>query len=111
MYTFKYVVVGAGLSGATIADRIASQLNEKVLVIEKRKHPAGKCYDFYDDAGILVHKYGPHIFHTRIKEVWDYLSNFTDWYLYQHRVRAYVDGKLVPLPINLDTVNQLLGDW
>lgn len=104
-----YAVVGAGLSGATIAERIASQLDEQVLVIEKRKHIAGNCYDFYDDAGILVHNYGPHIFHTQIKEVWDYLSSFTDWHMYQHRVQAYVDGRLVPLPINLDTVNQLCG--
>ncbi|MCL0070513.1 UDP-galactopyranose mutase [Dehalococcoidia bacterium] len=106
---FNYVIVGAGLAGATIAERIASQLDEEVLVIEKRKHIAGNCYDFYDDAGILVHKYGPHIFHTKIKEVWDYLSNFTDWHLYQHRVLSYVDGKLVPIPINLDTVNELFG--
>ncbi len=105
----KYVVVGAGISGATVAERIASQLNEQVLVIEKRKYIAGNCYDFYDDAGILVHKYGPHIFHTKIKEVWDYLSNFTDWHLYQHRVLSYVDGKLVPIPINLNSLNQLFG--
>lgn len=106
---FNYVIVGVGLAGATIAERIASQLGEGVLVIEKRKHIAGNCYDFYDDAGILVHKYGPHIFHTKIKEVWDYLSNVTDWHLYQHRVLSYVDGKLVPIPINLDTINELFG--
>ena len=106
---FNYVVVGAGLAGATMAERIASQLNEEVLIIEKEKHIAGHCYDFYDENGILVHKYGPHIFHTRIKETWDYLSNFTEWRLYQHRVLSYVDGKLVPIPINLDTVNQLFG--
>lgn len=106
---FKYVVVGAGLAGATVAERIASQLDEKVLVIEKKKHVAGLCYDFWDDAGILVHRYGPHIFHTRLKEVWDYLSNFTEWHLYQHRVLSYVDGRLVPIPINLDTVNEVFG--
>lgn len=105
----KYVVIGAGLAGATIAERIACQLNGKVLVIEKRKHIAGNCYDFYNDDGILVHKYGPHIFHTMIKEVWDYLSDFTGWHLYQHRVLSYVDGRLVPIPINLDTVNELFG--
>ncbi len=82
---FKYVVVGAGLAGATIAERIASQLDEEVLVIEKRKHIAGNCYDFYDSNGILVHKYGAHIFHTNLKRVWEYLSNFTTWHLYQHR--------------------------
>lgn len=106
---FKYVVVGTGLAGSTIAERIASQLDEEVLVIEKKKHIAGHCYDFYDENGILVHKYGPHIFHTKIKEVWDYLSNFTEWHLYQHRVLSYVDGKLVPIPINLDTINELFG--
>jgi UDP-galactopyranose mutase len=106
---FPYVVVGAGLAGATVAERVASQLDEEVLVLEKRRHIAGNCYDFYNEAGILVHKYGPHIFHTRAKEVWDYLSNFTDWHLYQHRVLVYVDGKLMPFPINLDTVNQLFG--
>ncbi len=106
---FKYVIVGAGLAGTTVAERIASQLDERVLVIEKKKHIAGHCYDFYDENGILVHKYGPHIFHTKVKEVWDYLSNFTEWHLYQHRVLSYVDGKLVPIPINLDTVNQLFG--
>lgn len=106
---FQFVVIGAGLAGATIGERIASQLDKKVLVVEKRKHIAGNCYDFYNEADILVHKYGPHVFHTKIKEVWDYLSHFTDWHLYQHRVRVYVDGKLVPLPINLDTVNQLFG--
>ena len=70
---FSYVVIGAGLAGSTVAERIASQLNEEVLLIEKRKHIAGNCYDFYDEHGILVHKYGPHIFHTKIKGVWDYL--------------------------------------
>jgi UDP-galactopyranose mutase len=105
----KYVVVGAGLAGATIAERIASQLDAQVLIIEKEKHIAGHCYDFYDGNGILVHKYGPHIFHTEIKAVWDYLSNFTEWRLYQHRVLSYVDGKLVPIPINLDTINELFG--
>lgn len=106
---FKYVVVGAGLAGATVAERIASQLGERVLVIERKKHIAGLCYDFWDDNGILVHKYGPHVFHTRLKEVWDYLSNFTEWHLYQHRVLSYVDGRLVPIPINLDTINELFG--
>lgn len=106
---FKYAIIGAGLTGATIAERMASQLDEKVLVIEKKKHIAGHCYDFHDENGILVHKYGPHIFHTKIKQVWDYLSNFTEWHLYQHRVLSYVDGNLVPIPINLDTVNELFG--
>jgi UDP-galactopyranose mutase len=104
---FKYVVVGAGFAGCTIAERIANVLNKKVLIIEKRNHIGGNAYDCYNEDGILVHKYGPHIFHTNNKIVWDYLSNFTKWRLYQHRVLAYVDGKYVPFPINLDTINIL----
>lgn len=104
---FEYVVVGAGFAGCTIAERIANVLNKKVLIIEKRNHIGGNAYDYYNEDGILVHKYGPHIFHTNNKIVWDYLSNFTKWRLYQHRVLAYVDGKYVPFPINLDTINIL----
>ena len=74
---YKYVVVGAGISGLTIAERIANELGEKVLVIEKRKHIGGNCYDEYDSGGLLIHKYGPHIFHTAQKKVFDYLSAFT----------------------------------
>lgn len=106
---FDYVIVGAGLSGSTLAERIASQSGREVLVIEKKKHLAGHCFDFYDSNGILIHKYGPHILHTELERVWNYLSNFTSWRLYQHRVLSYVDGKLVPIPINVDTVNELLG--
>ncbi|MFP4136328.1 MAG: UDP-galactopyranose mutase [Candidatus Acetothermia bacterium] len=106
---FDYVVVGAGLTGSTLAERIASQMDKQVLVVEKKKHIAGHCFDYHNENDILIHKYGPHIFHTKIEEVWNYLSNFTNWRLYQHRVLSYVDGKLVPIPINLDTVNKLLG--
>ena len=80
-----------------------------MLIIDKRNHIGGNAYDHYDAAGILVHKYGPHIFHTNSKRVFDYLSLFTPWRPYQHRVRASVDGQLVPMPINLDTVNKLYG--
>lgn len=104
---FKNVIVGAGLSGIVLAERITNELNEEVLIIEKRNHIGGNCYDYYNEDGILIHKYGPHIFHTNIKRVWDYLSQFTDWRLYQHRVLAYVDGQYVPLPINLDTIKKL----
>lgn len=104
---FKYVVVGAGLAGLTLAERIANDLNEKVLIIEKRNHIGGNCFDFYDQNGILIHKYGPHIFHTNSKEVWDYLSEFTKWYHYQHKVLTYIDGSLIPMPICTDTINQL----
>lgn len=104
---FKYVVVGAGISGLTVAEKISSELNEKVLVIEKRKTIGGNCYDYYNDDGILIHKYGPHIFHTSNKEVFDYLSRFTDWDIYQHRVLAYADGAYLPLPICARTINML----
>ncbi len=106
MMEFDYVIVGAGLSGLTIAERIANELDEKVLIIEKRDHIGGNVYDFYDD-GLLIQKYGPHIFHTKEKKVYDYLSRFTEWIDYEHRVLSYVDGKLVPMPICIDTLNQL----
>jgi UDP-galactopyranose mutase len=106
---FDYLVVGAGFAGATIAERLASHGRKKVLICDKRPHIAGNAYDHYDEAGILVHKYGPHIFHTNSRDVYDYLSRFTAWRPYQHRVRAWVDGQLLPIPINLDTVNQMYG--
>lgn len=104
---FKYVVVGAGLSGITIAERIATQLHERVLMIEKRGHIGGNVYDEYDEAGILVQKYGPHTFHTNDKEVFDYICQYTQWHEYQHRVLSYVDGNFVPIPISLETINRL----
>lgn len=104
---YKYVVVGAGITGLTIAERIANVLGEKVLVIEKRPHIGGNCYDYYDKDGILIHKYGPHIFHTAHKKVFDYLSTFTEWNNYQHRVLTYVDGNLLPMPICARTINML----
>lgn len=106
---FKNVIVGAGFAGSIAARKIAEEKNEKVLIIEKRNHIGGNAYDYYNEDGILVHKYGPHIFHTNNKEVWDYLSRFTEWRLYQHKVKAYVDGRFVPMPINLDTINMLYG--
>lgn len=108
-YLFDYLVVGAGFSGSVIAERLASQLGKKVLVVDKRNHIGGNAYDHYDESGVLVHKYGPHIFHTNSRDVFDYLSQFTEWRSYEHRVLASVDGQLVPIPINLDTVNQLFG--
>ncbi len=104
---FKYVVVGAGLAGLTIAERIANVLDEKVLVIEKRNHIAGNIFDSYNEEGILIHNYGPHIFHTNDKEVYDYLSAFTKWNTFWHRVLSYVDGNLVAMPISVETINQL----
>ncbi len=104
---FDYLIVGAGFSGAVLAERLASQRNRRVLVVERRDHVAGNAFDEYDENGVLVHRYGPHIFHTNAARVVDYLSRFTSWRPYQHRVRALVDGRLVPIPINLDTVNTL----
>lgn len=106
---FDYLIVGAGFAGSVLAERLASQSGKKILVVDKRSHIGGNAYDHYDDAGVLVHKYGPHIFHTNSREVFDYLSKFTEWRSYEHRVLASVDGQLVPIPINLDTVNKLYG--
>jgi UDP-galactopyranose mutase len=109
MEPFDYLVVGAGFAGSVIAERLASQAGKRVLLCDRRPHIGGNAYDCYDDAGILIHKYGPHIFHTNSRRVFEYLSQFTRWRPYEHRVLASVDGKLLPIPINLDTVNRLYG--
>jgi UDP-galactopyranose mutase len=106
---FDYLVVGAGFAGAVVAEQMARNFDKKVLLVDKRSHIAGNAYDHLNEAGILVHKYGPHIFHTNSKEVFDYLSLFTGWRDYEHRVLLSIDGQLVPIPINLDTVNLLHG--
>lgn len=106
---FDYLIVGAGFAGSVLAERLATRANKKVLLIDKRNHIGGNTYDYYNDHGILVHKYGPHIFHTNSKEVFDYLGQFTEWRPYEHRVLASVDGQMVPIPINLDTINKLYG--
>lgn len=105
---FDYLVVGAGFSGAVTAERLAEH-GKRVLLVDKRPHLAGNAFDRHDAAGVLVHQYGPHIFHTNSEVVFDYLSRFTQWRPYEHRVLAQVDGKLLPMPINLDTVNGLYG--
>ena len=104
---YKYLIVGCGISGAVIAERIANILQEKVLIIDKRQHIAGNIYDYTDANGISVHKYGPHAFHTNNKSVWDYLSNFTGWHIYFHKVKAVVDGKTVDIPFNFNTLYDL----
>jgi UDP-galactopyranose mutase len=104
---FDYLIVGAGFAGSVLAERLARGSGKRVLIVDKRRHIGGNAYDHYDSDGILVHKYGPHIFHTNSREVFEYLSQFTEWRSYQHRVLASVDGQLVPIPINLDTVNKL----
>jgi UDP-galactopyranose mutase len=107
---FDWLVVGAGLTGATLAERIATQLGQTVLVIDRRSHVAGNTYDYVDEQGIRVHRYGAHIFHTSSEIVWRYLSAFTDWRPYEHKVLASVAGRLVPLPCNLNTLDALLGE-
>ncbi len=106
---YDYLIVGAGFAGSVLAERLASGSDKRVLICDKRPHIGGNAYDHYNDDGILVHKYGPHIFHTNSREVFEYLSRFTEWRPYQHRVRASVDGQIVPIPINLDTINALYG--
>ncbi len=106
---FDWVIVGAGFAGATLAERIASERDEKVLVIDRRPHIGGNAYDRHNDDGLLVHQYGPHIFHTNSQMIFDHLSKFTEWRKYEHRVLGKVDGMEVPIPINLDTVNMLYG--
>jgi UDP-galactopyranose mutase len=106
---FDYLIVGAGFAGSVLAERLASVSGKKVIIIDKRPHIGGNAYDHYNNDGILIHKYGPHIFHTNSREVFEYLSQFTEWRQYEHRVLASVDGQLVPIPINLDTINKLYG--
>ena len=107
---FDYIIVGAGYAGSVMAERIATQLDKKVLIIEKRKHIAGNCFDFKDDNNILIHKYGPHLFHTNNKEVFEYLSKFTEWEIYNHKVLAAIDGKEVPIPFNINTLYEVFPD-
>ena len=104
-----YLIVGAGFAGSVLAERLARGSGQRVLLVDRRRTSAAMRTDHYDEAGILVHKYGPHIFHTNSKEIFDYLSRFTEWRQYQHKVLASVDGQLLPVPINLDTINRLYG--
>ncbi|MEN3332802.1 MAG: UDP-galactopyranose mutase [Blastocatellia bacterium] len=106
---FDYLIVGAGFAGSVLAERLASVSDKKVIIIDKRPHIGGNAYDHYNNDGILIHQYGPHIFHTNSREVFEYLSQFTEWRQYEHRVLASVDGQMVPIPINLDTINKLYG--
>lgn len=106
---FDYLIVGAGFAGSVLAERLANGSGKKILICDKRSHIGGNAYDHYNDDGILVHKYGPHIFHTNSAEVFEYLGRFTEWREYQHRVLAEVDGMQLPIPINLDTINKLYG--
>ena len=104
---YDYLIVGAGYAGSVLAERLARDAGKKVLICDRRPHIAGNAYDHYDAAGVLIHRYGPHIFHTNSREIFEYLGQFTEWRKFEHRVLAQVDGQLLPIPINVDTINQL----
>jgi len=106
---YDYLIVGAGFAGSVIAERLAQGMGQQVLLLDRREHIGGNAYDHHDAAGVLIHRYGPHIFHTNAQRIVDYLSRFTDWRPYEHRVLASVDGCLVPIPINLTTLNTLFN--
>ena len=106
---YDYLVVGAGFAGSVMAERLAADGGKRVLVIDRRPHIAGNAFDREDAAGILIHQYGPHIFHTNSADIFDYLSRFTEWRPYEHRVLADVNGQLLPVPINRTTLNKLYG--
>lgn len=108
MNQIDILIIGAGISGAVLAERYAST-GKKVLIIEKRNHIAGNCYDYVDENGILVSKYGAHLFHTNDESVWEYVNKFSEWYSWEHRVIARVCDKTVPIPVNITTVNELFG--
>lgn len=109
MKRYDYLIVGAGFAGSVLAERLARGSGKSILICDRRKHIGGNAYDHFDAAGILVHKYGPHIFHTNSAEIFHYLSRFTGWRQYEHRVLAHIDGQLLPVPINLDTINHVYG--
>jgi UDP-galactopyranose mutase len=106
---FDWLIVGAGFAGSVLAERIANERGERVLIIDRRDHVGGNAFDYYNEDGLLVHRYGPHIFHTNAQRIFSYLSRFTEWRPYEHRVLADINGQLLPVPINLDTVNKLYG--
>lgn len=107
---YDSVVIGAGIAGSVVARKLAEEKNKKVLVIERRNHIGGNCYDRFDENGILVHEYGPHIFHTDDESVREYLSRFTNWYDFGHEVVANVNGQLIPVPFNLNTLHMVYDD-
>lgn len=109
MSVFDVLIVGAGLSGAVVAERFATQSQKKVLIIDKRPHVGGNCYDYVDNHGILISKYGAHLFHTNYQDVWEYVNKFSEWQRWDHRVLGFVDRRLVPIPVNINTVNALCG--
>jgi len=108
---YDYIIVGCGLSGCVIAERIAYVLNKRVLILEKRDHIGGNCYDYVDEqTNIRVNKYGAHLFHTNDKIVWDYINKFSEWVRWEHKVLSYVDDKYVSIPVNITTINELCSE-
>ena len=108
---YDYIIVGCGLSGCVIAERIANVLNKRVLILEKRDHIGGNCYDYVDEqTNIRVNKYGAHLFHTNDKIVWDYINKFSEWVRWEHKVLSYVDDKYVSIPVNITTINELCSE-
>ena len=101
---FDYIIVGCGFAGSIAARKLAEEGDQKVLIIDKRGHLGGNAYDFVDEAGVLINKYGPHIFHTNKEKVFKYLSNFTQWYDYSHEVVGNIHGKYIPIPFNLNSL-------
>lgn len=109
-YNYDYLIVGCGLSGVVLAERIANILKKKVLIIDKRDHIGGNCYDYIHSTGIRMNKYGAHLFHTNKKEVWDYINQFDEWERWEHTVLSYVDNKYVSIPVNITTINTLCNE-
>lgn len=108
---YDSIVVGCGFAGAVVARELAEQKGKRVLIVESRDHIGGNCYDRKDDYGILIHQYGPHIFHTNSKRVYDYLSRFTKWYSYNHEVVGKIHDSEIPIPFNLNSLEMVYGNW
>jgi UDP-galactopyranose mutase len=108
---YDVIIAGCGLSGAVLAERFATQQNKKVLILEKRDHIGGNCYDYIEpETGILVSKYGAHLFHTNYKDVWNYVNKFDTWKRWEHKVVGLIDGQHVSIPVNITTVNMLCNE-
>ena len=103
---FDFIIIGAGLTGCILAEQLA-HTGKRVLIIEKKQHIGGTCYDYYNENGVLVHKYGPHIFNTESEKVWKYINQFTDFRIYHHRVLGVIEGKKVPVPFNLESLHKV----
>ncbi len=107
---YDIIIVGAGLSGCVLAERFANLQNKKVLILEKRNHIGGNCYDYIDENDILINKYGAHLFHTNYDDVWDYINKFDKWVRWEHKVVGLVDNQIIPIPVNITTVNMLCNE-